>query len=101
MIDYFNWKDIRKSYSPELIDKVFGKRTENQFAISAAEVIENRIKELIEERKAKIDENSERYSKVRDWIMKKWRVAGQEIADEYDEKIKELENQIKEMSASF
>jgi hypothetical protein len=101
LIDYFNWQDVQKSYSPELIDKVFGKKTENQFAISATEVIENQIKELIEERKAKIDENSERYSKVRDWISKKWRVAGQQIADEYDAKIKELENQIKEMSASF
>jgi hypothetical protein len=101
VIDYFNWQDVRKSYSPELIDKVFGKKTENQFAISATEVIENQIKELIEERKAKIDENSARFSKVRDWISKKWRDAEAKIKDEYNEKIKELEDQIKEMSANF
>lgn len=101
LIDYFNWKDVQKSYSPELIDKVFGKKTENQFAISASEVIENQIKELIEERKAKIDENSARFSKVRDWISTKWRTAAAKIEDEYNAKIKELEDQMKEMSASF
>jgi hypothetical protein len=101
LIDYFNWQDVQKSYSPELIYKVFGKKTENQFAISATEVIENQIKELIEERKAKIDENSARFSKVRDWISKKWRTAAAKIEDEYDAKIKELEDQIKEMSANF
>lgn len=101
LMDYFNWIDVRKSYSPELINKVFGKKTENQFAISATEVIENQIKELIEERKAKIDENSARFSKVRDWISTKWRKAAAEIEDEYNAKINELEYQIKEMSANF
>lgn len=101
LIDYFNWKDIQNTYSPELIDKVFGKKTENQFAISASEVIENQIKELIEERQAKIEENSARFSKVREWIMKKWRVAETKIRGEYDAKINELEYQIKEMSANF
>lgn len=101
LIDYFNWKDVQKFYSPELIDKVFSKKTENQFAISATEVIENQIKELIEERKAKIDENSARFSKIRDWISTKWRTAAAKIEDEYNAKIKELEDQIKEMNASF
>jgi hypothetical protein len=101
LIDYFNWKDVQKSYSPELINKVFGKKTENQFAISATEVIENQIKELIEERKAKIDESSARFSKIRDWISTKWRLATAKIEDEYNAKIKELEDQIKEMSANF
>ena len=101
LIDYFNWNDVQKSYSPELIDKVFGKKTENQFAISASEVIENQIKELIEERKAKINENSERFSKVRDWISTKWRTAAAKIEDKYNAKIKELEDQMKEMSANF
>jgi hypothetical protein len=101
LIDYFNWKDVQKSYSPKLIDKVFGKKTENQFAISATEVIENQIKKLIEERKLKFDENSTRFSKVRDLIMKKWRKAEAKIEDEYNAKIKELEDQIKEMRASF
>lgn len=101
LIDYFNWKDVQKFYSPELIDKVFGKKTENQFAISASEVMENQIKELIEERKAKIDENSARFSKVRDWILTKWRSAAEKIEDEYNAKIKELEDQIKEMSTNF
>ena len=101
LIDYFNWKDVQKSYSPELIDRVFGKKTDNQFAISASEVIENQIKELIEERKAKIDENSSHYSKLRDEILTKWRLAETKIKDEYEAKIEELENQIKEMSANF
>ena len=101
LIDYFNWKDVQKSYSSELIDKVFGKKTENQFAISAAEVIENQIKELIKERKTKIDENSARFSKIRDWISTKWRLAASKIENEYNAKIKELENQIKEMNVNF
>ena len=101
LIDYFNWEDVQKSYSPELINMIFGKKTENQFAISASEVIENQIKELIEERKAKINENSARFSKVRDWISTKWRLAAAKIEDEYNAKIKELEDQIKEISANF
>ena len=101
LIDYFNWKDVQKSYSPELIDKVFSKKTENQFVISASEVMENQIKELIEERRAKIDENSARFSKIRDWISTKWRLAAAEIENEYNAKIKKLEYQMKEMSANF
>ena len=101
LIDHFNWKDVQNTYSPELIDKVFGKKTENQFAISATEVIENQIKELIEERRVKIDENSTHFSKIRDWILKKWRDAETQIRNEYDAKINELEYQIKEMSENF
>jgi hypothetical protein len=101
LIDYFNWKDVQKSYSPELIDKVFEQKTENQFVISASEVIENQIKELIEERKLKVDENATHYSKLRDRIMKKLWDTEAKIKDEYDKKIKELENQIKEMRTNF
>ena len=101
LIDYFDWKDVQKSYSPELIDKVFSKKTENQFVISASEVMENQIKELIMERKAKIDENSARFSKIRDWLSTKWRLAAAEIENEYNAKIKKLEYQMKEMSANF
>jgi hypothetical protein len=101
LIDYFNWNDVQKSYSPELIDKVIGKKTENQFAISATEMIENQIKELIKERQTKIDENSNYYSKLRDEISSKWRSAATKIQDEYGAKIKKLENQIKEMNENF
>jgi len=101
LIDYFNWKDVQNSYAPELIDKVFGKKTENQFAISASEIIENQIKELIEERRIKVDETLTYYSKLQHEILTKCREAEAKIKDEYDAKINELEYQIKEMSANF
>ena len=73
---------------------LFGKKNENQFAISACEVIENQIKDLIEERKIKIDEVKTRYSKIRDWIMSKWRNGEKAVEEEYKLKIEELENQL-------
>ena len=94
---YFNWEDLKNIGSNELIAKVFGKKNENQFAISACEVIENQIKDLIEERKIKIDEVKTRYSKIRDWIMSKWRNGEKAVEEEYKLKIEELENQLHQM----
>jgi hypothetical protein len=101
LIDYFDCIDVKEFYSLELINKVFGKKIENQFVISMADAIENQIKKLIEERRAKVNENSIHYSTLRDEILAKWRFADTKIIEEYDEKIKELEDQIKEMSANF
>lgn len=94
---YFNWEDLKNIGSNELIAKVFGKKNENQFEISACEVIENQIKDLIEERKIKIDEVKTRYSKIRDWIMSKWRNGEKAVQEEYKLKIEELENQLYQM----
>lgn len=101
LINYFDGIDVKEFYSLELIDKLLGKKTENQFVISMADAIENQIKKLIEERRAKVNENSIHYSTLRDEILAKWRFADAKIIEKYDEKIKELEDQIKEMSANF
>lgn len=51
--DFFNWKDVQKIYSPELFDKVIGRKDENQFIFSALGILENQIKEFQKEREQK------------------------------------------------
>lgn len=87
----------KKISSDELINKVFGKKTENQFEISASEVIENQIKTLVEERNRKRSELKARKEKIIDWIMSKIRNAEKAIEEEYRSKIEEMENQLHEI----
>lgn len=94
---YFNFENIKNIGSTELITKVFGKKTENQFEISASEVIENQIKTLVEERNGKRSELKARKEKIIDWIMNRIRNAEKAIEDEYKIKIEEMENHLHEI----
>ena len=94
---FFNFEDVKNIGSTELITKVFGKKTENQFEISASEVIENQIKNLIEERNRKRSEVKARKEKIIDWIMTRMRSAEKAVEDEYKSKIEEMENQLHQM----
>ena len=97
MRKYFNFENIKNIGSTELITKVFGKKTENQFEISASEVIENQIKTLVEERNGKRSELKARKEKIIDWIMNRIRNAEKAIEDEYKIKIEEMENHLHEI----
>lgn len=97
LIKHFSFEDVKKIYSAELITKVFGKKTENQFEISTREVIENQIKTLIEERNGKRSELKARKEKIIDWIMNRIRNAEKSIEEEYKSKIEEMENQLHEI----
>lgn len=52
--DYFNSIDVKNVYSSELFNKVIGQTNKNQFVISASEMLENQLKNLVEKR----DKNS-------------------------------------------
>ena len=97
LIKHFNFEDVKKISSDELITKVFGKKTENQFEISASEVIENQIKTLVEERNRKRSELKARKEKIIDWIMTRMRSAEKAVEDEYKLKIEEMENHLHEI----
>ena len=98
LIKHFNFEDVKKISSDELITKVFGKKTENQFEISASEVIENQIKTLVEERNGKRSELKARKEKIIDWIMNRISSAEKAVEDEYRSKIEEMENQMNNFS---
>ena len=98
LIKHFNFEDVKKIGSTELINKVFGKKTENQFEISASEVIENQIKTLIEERNGKRCELKARKEKIIDWIKNRIRSAEKAVEEEYKSKIEEMENQMNNFS---
>ena len=98
MIKHFNFEDVKKIGSDELITKVFGKKTENQFEISASEVIENQIKTLIEERNGKRSELKARKEKIIDWIKNRIRSAEKAVEEEYKSKIEEMENKMNNFS---
>ena len=98
LIKHFNFEDVKKISSDELINKVFGKKTENQFEISASEVIENQIKTLIEERNGKRSELKARKEKIIDWIKNRIRSAEKAVEEEYKSKIEEMENQMNNFS---
>jgi hypothetical protein len=99
--DFFNWKDVQKTYSPELFDKVIGRKTENQFAFSALEILENQFKELKKEKEQKLHDNGIKYSKFRDLLARRWSSTNDKIKDEYNLKINEIEKQIKELCSEF
>ena len=98
LIKHFNFEDVKKISSDELITKVFGKKTENQFEISASEVIENQIKTLVEERNGKRSELKARKEKIIDWIKNRIRSAEKAVEEEYKSKIEEMENQMNNFS---
>ena len=98
LIKHFNFEDVKKIGSTELINKVFGKKTENQFEISASEVIENQIKTLVEERNRKRSELKARKEKIIDWIKNRIRSAEKAVEEEYRSKIEEMENQMNNFS---
>ena len=98
LIKHFNFEDVKKISSDELITKVFGKKTENQFEISASEVIENQIKTLVEERNGKRSELKARKEKIIDWIMNRISSAEKAVEEEYRSKIEEMENQMNNFS---
>jgi hypothetical protein len=99
--DFFNWKDVQKTYSPELFDKVIGRKTENQFAFSALEILENQFKELKKEKEQKLHDNGIKYSKFKDLLARRWASTNDKIRDEYELKINEIEKQIKELYSEF
>lgn len=74
------------------------KKTENQFEISASEVIENQIKTLIEERNGKRSELKARKEKIIDWIKNRIRSAEKAVEEEYKSKIEEMENKMNNFS---
>ena len=98
LIKHFNFEDVKKIGSTELITKVFGKKTENQFEISASEVIENQIKTLVEERNRKRSELKACKEKIIDWIMNRIRSAEKAVEEEYKSKIEEMENKMNNFS---
>ena len=98
LIKHFNFEDVKKIGSTELINKVFGKKTENQFEISASEVIENQIKTLVEERNRKRSELKARKEKIIDWIKNRIRSAEKAVEEEYKSKIEEMENKMNNFS---
>lgn len=96
--DHFDYVTVKDVYSKQLIDQVLGQKNEDVFKMSAVEVLENQIKALIAEQGVKRDEHAEKYMKFKDWILKRYEMSRKKIIDQYELKIKELENQIKELS---
>ena len=97
---FFGQADCKfKKYTKEKLNNVFGKKFNDQFVISAMQLIGQEIERLEQEAGEVKDEIIKKWAKRREEIENKWHaeVAGAE--NKYKEKIKELEEQISLLKA--
>lgn len=101
LIDFFGYKDLNKKYSKDLIKKVIGEKTMDQFLISATDMMMTEVTNLITKRDDAIRDVEERYQKIREWLNQRSKNHTSKIKDEYDKKISDLNNSLKQMTVNM
>lgn len=94
LMDFFAWKDLNKKYSNELIDETIGKKSNDQFVISAVEVLMNEVRELLEKEKTEKENLSIKYRKDIDQIKAVWKSEEDAMSEKYKERIDKLNQEI-------
>lgn len=98
LMDFFGYKELQRKYSKDLIEKMIGKKSNDQFLISAVDVFMNEINDLINEKTIKINEIDDEFKKLRDELHNKFKKLMDEIENEYQLKIQNIQDQISQMS---
>lgn len=91
---------IRAKYGKDIYEQIVGSKIEDQFIISALEVIKNEINNAINEKKARLSEIDKEYSERYQALMDEKKARIQIVTDESTHKVNELNKQLAEMMAN-
>ena len=80
---------------------MIGEKTEDQFALMATETIMTEINKLVKEREAEAKRLEDEHRRISNELWEKQKKEKEDSKNFYNEKIKELEDQIKMMRSGF
>jgi hypothetical protein len=85
---------LRSKYSKETFDKMIGNPIEDQFIVSATELIKVEIAKLVEQRDAEIKGLEEAHRIASNNLWKAQKEEKEQLTNSFNDKIKEFEDQI-------
>lgn len=96
-----NSKKIKSKYGVANFKEMIGEKTEDQFALMATETIMTEINKLVKEREAEAKRLEDEHRRISNELWEKQKKEKEDSKNFYNEKIKELEDQIKIMRSGF
>lgn len=94
-------KKIKSKYGVANFKEMIGEKTEDQFALMATETIMTEINKLVKEREAEAKRLEDEHRRISNELWEKQKKEKEDSKNFYNEKIKELEDQIKMMRSGF
>lgn len=94
-------KKIKSKYGVANFKEMIGEKNEDQFALMATETIMTEINKLVKEREAEAQRLEEEHRQINRDMYEKQKKEKEDSKNFYNEKIKELEDQIKMMRNGF
>ena len=94
-------KKIKTKYGNSNFKEMIGEKNEDQFVLMATETIMTEINKLVKEREAEDKRLEDEYRRISKELWEKLKKEKEDSKNFYNEKIKELEDQIKAMRNGF
>ena len=94
-------KKIQSKYGTANFKEMIGEKIEDQFALMATETIMTEINKLVKERESEVKRLEEEHRQIMHEMYEKQKAEKEASKNFYNEKIKELEDQIKMMRSGF
>lgn len=94
-------KKIKSKYGTANFKEMIGEKIEDQFALMATETIMTEINKLVKEREAETKRLEDEHRQASNELWEKQKKEKEASRNFYNEKIKELEDQIKAMRSGF
>ena len=94
-------KKIKSKYGVANFKEMIGEKNEDQFALMATETIMTEINKLVKEREAEAKRLEDEHRRISNELWEKQKKEKEDSKNFYNEKIKELEDQIKMMRNGF
>lgn len=94
-------KKIKSKYGVANFKEMIGEKNEDQFALMATETIMTEINKLVKEREAEAKRLEDEHRRISNELWEKQKKEKEDSKNFYNEKIKELEDQIKMMRSGF
>lgn len=94
-------KKIQSKYGTANFKEMIGEKNEDQFALMATETIMTEINKLVKEREAEAKRLEDEHRQASNELWEKQKKEKEASKNFYNEKIKELEDQIKAMRSGF
>ena len=97
LYNFLKGRDIIKKFKKEVINSIIGNKVQDQFVLSAIEVIKSEIIQKKDEMAKLVNEVNNEYQKKMDDIRKEWGDATGEIKTKYTMMIDELKNNMNQL----
>ena len=94
-------KKIQSKYGTANFKEMVGEKNEDQFALMATETIMAEINKLVQERETEAKRLEDEHRRISNELWEKQKKEKEDSKNFYNEKIKELEDQIKAMRNGF